>query len=75
MDGLHSPFGIIGGIKERTGYTTEYILWGQAWALFLMEAADAPRYRKGQRPVTIAESTDEVENILGSKIKRIGYGS
>lgn len=41
--GLHSPFGWIGDIKERTGYTHEYILWGQAWILFLLEEADRSR--------------------------------
>jgi hypothetical protein len=62
---------VIGGIKEKTGYTTQHILWHQPWALFLMEAADAPRYRKGRPPVAVAESADEIENILGSKVKRI----
>jgi hypothetical protein len=71
MDGLHSPFGLIGQIKEKTGYSHEYVLWGQPWALLLMEAADAPRYVRGRRPAPVVGSADEVENILGNKVRRI----
>ncbi|MDR1644222.1 MAG: hypothetical protein LBS05_00130 [Tannerellaceae bacterium] len=75
MDGLHSPFGLIGQIKERTGYSHRYILWGQPWALFLLESADAPHYVKGRRPPPVAESIDELESFLGNKAKRIYRGS
>lgn len=67
MEGLHSPFGIIGNIKERTGYQHKYILWGQPWSLFLMEMADAPRYTD-KPAVQVAESAAEIAETLDGKI-------
>lgn len=69
MAGLHSPFGLIGQIKEKTGYSHHYILWGQPWILFLMESADAPHYVKGKRPVPVVESAKDAAKILGSRVK------
>jgi hypothetical protein len=70
MTGLHSPFGITGNIKERTGYPHKYILWGQPWNLFLMEMADAPRYTD-KPDARVAESAEEVAETLGGRIKVI----
>jgi hypothetical protein len=64
MDGLHSPFGIIGNIKRERGYTHEHILWGEAWINLLMESADAPRYTKKRR-TPIIESTEQLEAMYG----------
>jgi hypothetical protein len=71
MDGLHSPFGLIGQIKEKTGYSHEYVLWGQPWVLFLLEGADAPHYVRGSRPVPVVDSIEEAQQALGSRVKRI----
>jgi len=65
MDGLHSPFGILGQIKDKRGYTHEQILWGQPWAILLLEMADAPRYVKGQRPAPVVESAKDIHKLLG----------
>lgn len=65
MDGLHSPFGILGQLKEKRGLTHEQILWSQPWNMLLLEMADEPRYVKGERPVPVAESADDMHRILG----------
>jgi len=61
---------VIGQIRERTGYTLDYILWGQPWIIFLLEAADAIKHVKGKRPVPVVESSEEVAQILGNRIKK-----
>lgn len=71
MTGLHSPFGLIGQMKEKTGYSHEYILWGVPWTLLLMEAADAPRYVKGNPDVPVVDNADELMKILGHRAKKI----
>ena len=70
-DGLHSPFGTIGQIRERTGYTLDYILWGEPWINFILEAADAPRYIRGERPVQEVdiETAEDAARLFGGKIE------
>lgn len=70
-EGLHSPFGTIGQIREKTGYTLDYILWAEPWVNFILDSADAPRYVKGKRPTPIVEDEEDIKNILGDKIKII----
>ncbi|MDR3057762.1 MAG: hypothetical protein LBU84_06435 [Prevotella sp.] len=67
MDGLHSPFGVIGQIKEKTGYSHEYILWGQPWVMFLIEATDQPRYidKKPDDDAPLIESVEVAADMLG----------
>jgi len=55
---------VIGQIKEKTGYSHEYILWGQPWIMFLIESADQPRYMD-KKPDEIVESAEEAADILG----------
>lgn len=62
---------MMGQIRERTGHTREHILWGEPWILLLMEAADAVKYVKGERPVPVVESSEEVAAILGDRIKKV----
>jgi cytochrome c-type biogenesis protein CcmH/NrfF len=62
---------MIGSIKEKTGCSQDYILWGQPWVIFLMEAADAAKYRRGRRRAPVVESAEDIEKILGKRIKRI----
>jgi len=68
MDGLHSPWGLLGQVREKTGYTLNYILWGEPWINFLLGSMDAPRYVKGERPAPVAETVTDIQNVLGSKI-------
>lgn len=70
-EGLHSPFGIIGQIREKTGYTLDYILWAEPWVNFILDSADAPRFVKGNRPVEVIEDEKEIKNIFGNRIKII----
>lgn len=64
MDGLHSPWGIIGQIKEKRGYTHDDVLWGTSWLNILMETSDAPRYVKG-RKIPVVETAEQLRQILG----------
>jgi hypothetical protein len=43
-DGLHSPFGFIWSIQEKTGWTDEQILWNYSLANLRAKLADAPHY-------------------------------
>jgi hypothetical protein len=63
---------LIGQIKEKRGYTHDYILWGSSWIVFLMENADAPRYIRGKKLVPAVTSAREAAGFLGSRIKVIG---
>lgn len=65
MEGSHSLFGIIWSIQKETGWTHDYILWGESWFNIQMKLADAPRMINGNRKKTI-ESEDELEEFLNS---------
>ena len=65
MDGLHSPFGILGRIMNERGYTREEVLWHNSWINLIMETADAPKYMKGKPPAPVVSSKDELDKILG----------
>lgn len=64
MEGLHSPWGLIGQIKAERGCTHDYLLWNEAWINILMERADAPRYSKKQK-VPVVNGAEGLKNILG----------
>jgi hypothetical protein len=57
MVGLNSPFGLIGQIKEKRGYTHRQVMWGQPWLMFVLEMADQPRYVKKSIVPTFDNST------------------
>ncbi len=63
MDGLHSPWGMIGRIKDERGYTHDQVLWDTSWLNLLIEMADAPRWVKNQAPE--AQNINEVKRLLG----------
>jgi len=63
MEGLHSPWGLIGQIKAERGCTHDYLLWNEAWIIILMERADAPRYSKKQK-VPVVDGAEGLKNIL-----------
>jgi hypothetical protein len=65
MEGSHSLFGVIWSIQKETGWTHDYILWGESWFNIQMKLADAPRMINGNRKKTI-ESEDELEEFLNS---------
>ena len=65
MEGSHSLFGIIWSIQKETGWTHDYILWGESWFNIQMKLADAPRMINGNLKKTI-ESEDELEEFLNS---------
>ena len=65
MEGSHSLFGIIWSIQKETGWTHDYILWGESWFNIQMKLADAPRMINGNRKKTI-ESEDELEEFLNN---------
>lgn len=64
MEGLHSPWGIIGQIKAERGCAHDYLLWKEAWINILMERADAPRYTRKQK-APIVTGAEGLKNILG----------
>ena len=65
MEGSHSLFGVIWSIQKETGWTHDYILWGESWFNIQMKLADAPRMINGNRKKTI-KSEDELEEFLNS---------
>lgn len=62
MEGLHSPWGLIGRIKAERGYTHEYVLWEESWINLLMETADQPKYVNKKVPV--ADDASELKQLL-----------
>jgi len=46
MDGLHSPFGVIGKIMDTRGWTREQVLWGESWISLIMQQVDQAKYVK-----------------------------
>ena len=63
-DGLHSPFGLFGQLKEKRGLTHDELLWSQPWIMYLLELSDAPRYVSGKPPAPVAESAEDINRIL-----------
>lgn len=56
--GLHSPWGIIMMLAEKTGWTYHYILHRVAWVNIRMMLADAPRYAPPQEKTEQATDDD-----------------
>ena len=63
MEGSHSLFGVIWSIQKETGWTHDYVLWGESWFNLQMKLNDAPRMKKGDLAKTI-DSDDELEEFL-----------
>jgi len=64
MDGLHSPFGLFGQIKEKRGYTQHQIMWSQPWMMYVLEMADEMRYVKGERQAPVVDSAEDLRKVL-----------
>jgi hypothetical protein len=63
MEGSHSLFGIIWSIQKETGWTHDYIMWGESWFNLQLKLSDSPRMVKGDRVKKI-EDADELEEFL-----------
>jgi hypothetical protein len=64
MEGLHSPWGLLGKIMDARGYTLKQVLWGESWINLMMEYSDSPRYVKGTRAATF-DNVDDLKKALG----------
>jgi hypothetical protein len=65
MEGSHSLFGIIWSIQKETGWSHDYVLWGESWFNLQMKLSDAPRLVKGDRAKRI-ENDEELEEFLNA---------
>lgn len=45
VDGLHSPFGLIGRIRIERKLSLREVLWNDPWMLLVLEQSDQPRTR------------------------------
>lgn len=45
VDGLHSPFGLLGKIRNERQLSLQEVLWEDPWMLLVLENADQPRQR------------------------------
>lgn len=43
MEGSHSLWGVIWSIQKETGWTHNYLLWGESWLNIQMKIADSPK--------------------------------
>ncbi|MFA5450595.1 MAG: hypothetical protein WC231_01165 [Dehalococcoidales bacterium] len=59
MEGSHSLFGLIWSIQKETGWTHEYILWGESWLQLQLKLADAPGYVKDNKHIISPENWDD----------------
>lgn len=63
MDGLHSPFGVIGKIMDTRGWTRDQVLWGESWINLMLQNADQARYVKPK--TKHVDTIDELKEALG----------
>lgn len=47
--GLHSLWGVIMAVTEKTGWTYHYIMWGISWINIRMMLADAPGFKRQKK--------------------------
>ena len=45
VDGLHSPFGLLGKIRIERKLSLREVLWRDPWMLLVLEQFDQPRTR------------------------------
>lgn len=45
VDGLHSPFGLLGKIRIERKLSLREVLWRDPWMLLVLEQSDQPRTR------------------------------
>lgn len=61
----HSLFGIIWSIQRETGWSQDYILWGESWLNLQMKLSDAPRMVSGDKAKEF-EDDDELLEFLNN---------
>ena len=59
----HSLFGIIWSIQKETGWTHDYILWGESWFNIQMKLADAPRMTSGSKARELKDDDELIKFI------------
>ena len=64
MEGSHSLFGIIWSIQKETGWSHDYVLWGESWFNLQMKLPDVPKRKKGSKTKMI-DSEEELLEFLG----------
>ena len=64
MEGSHSLFGLIWSIQKETGWSHDYILWGESWLTLQLKLADSPRVKKKEKNVIGPESWDQLEQLI-----------
>jgi hypothetical protein len=64
MEGSHSLFGLIWSIQKETGWSHNYILWGESWMMLQLKLTDSPRMRKKQNNVIGPENWDQIEQLI-----------
>ena len=69
MVGLHSPFGLIGQIKNSRGISQKEVMWGQPWLLYVLEMADQLRWDPNAKrnTVPVLDSADDIKNALQNR--------
>jgi hypothetical protein len=60
---LHSLWGTLWGLQEKTGWSHDYILWEESWINIQMKLADAPRISTKKRKKAI-ETEEDLRNFL-----------
>lgn len=63
MEGLHSPFGVIGRVAEARGWTFDEVLWREAWVNLVLANADQQRYVKSN--AVHVNSIEELKRAMG----------
>jgi hypothetical protein len=58
---------LLGQIKEKYGYSHEYILWSLPWLQFQLEMADAPRYVREEEQAVVISSAKEASALMGGR--------
>ena len=65
MQGSHSLFGLIWSLQKETGWSHEYILWGESWMMLQLKLADSPRMvKKNDKRVIGPENWDDQVELL-----------
>ena len=70
MVGLHSPFGLLGQIKDNRKISQEELMWGQPWLLYVLEMADQLRWdpnAKNEDNIPVVDSADAVREALKNR--------
>lgn len=62
----HSLFGIIFSIQKETGWTHDYVLWGESWLSLQLKLSDLPRSVSEKDNVIEIEDDKELLEFLST---------